>query len=307
MVIPITAFAVMKGSTGGLLPGSVGSTIQAWSNTLDQVTAGTYTGSSSITTLGTIASGLWHGTTLGSTYGGTGVNNGSNTLTLGNNLITSGNFPLTLTQTGTTNITLPTTGTLITSSVLSLPSLATVGTITSGTWNGTALTGTYGGTGVNNGSSTITLGGNLTTSGANAVTLTTTGPTSITLPTSGTIITQAPQTLSFQPGLLSTVVNTIGGFNKIVKAPTVDNIEASALTFNTCSPNPTITMYNCGASTTCSGPTTIGTVTITTSGTVVNGSVSNSAIAAGDYIAWAITAGTCVALNLAATAQIHSN
>ena len=70
-------------------------------------------------------------------------------------------------------------------------SIATVGTITSGTWNGSVITGTYGGTGVNNGANTITLGGNIstassfTTSGANALTLTTTGSTNVTLPLPG--------------------------------------------------------------------------------------------------------------------------
>lgn len=47
-------------------------------------------------------------------YGGTGVNNGTKTITLGDNLTTSGAFPLTLTQTASTNVTLPTTGTLST-------------------------------------------------------------------------------------------------------------------------------------------------------------------------------------------------
>jgi hypothetical protein len=47
-----------------------------------------------------------------------------------------------------------------------------------------------GGTGVAN-SSTITLGGNLTTSGAYATTLTTTGTTTVTLPTTGTLATLA--------------------------------------------------------------------------------------------------------------------
>ena len=51
------------------------------------------------------------------------------------------------------------------------------------------LTGTYGGTGVNNGSSTITIGGNLTFSGAFTQTFTATGNTSLTLPTSGTLQT----------------------------------------------------------------------------------------------------------------------
>jgi len=67
-------------------------------------------------------------------------------------------------------------------------SLTSVGTITTGTWNGTLIAGQYGGTGVNNSGKTITIGGNFTTSGAHTTTLTTTGNTSITLPTSGTVI-----------------------------------------------------------------------------------------------------------------------
>jgi len=87
-------------------------------------------------------------------------------------------------------LTLPNaTGTFITTGNLS--SITTVGTVTSGTWNGSVITGTYGGTGVNNGSSTITLGGNLTTSGAFALTLTQTGTTNVTLPTTGTLATLA--------------------------------------------------------------------------------------------------------------------
>lgn len=51
---------------------------------------------------------------LGSANGGTGVNNGSSTLTLGANLTTAGAFPSTLTFTGTTAVTFPTSGTLMT-------------------------------------------------------------------------------------------------------------------------------------------------------------------------------------------------
>jgi hypothetical protein len=71
-------------------------------------------------------------------------------------------------------------------------SLTSVGTIATGVWNGTTITGQYGGTGVNNSGKTITLGGNLTTSGAHATTLTTTGTTTITLPTSGTLAINGP-------------------------------------------------------------------------------------------------------------------
>jgi hypothetical protein len=51
------------------------------------------------------------------------------------------------------------------------------------------LGGANGGTGVNNGASTLTLGGNLTTAGAFASTLTFTGATSVTMPTVGTLMT----------------------------------------------------------------------------------------------------------------------
>jgi len=78
--------------------------------------------------------------------------------------------------------------------------LSWAGSYTSGTWNGNVITGTYGGTGVNNGASTITLGGNLTTSGAFATTLTTTGTTNVTLPTSGTLATTANTVASFSAG-----------------------------------------------------------------------------------------------------------
>ena len=123
---------------------------------------------------------------LSTTFGGTGVaNNAASTVTI------SGNFGTTLTVTGTTAVTLPTSGTLITNSVTTLSSLVSVGTIATGVWNGSLITGTYGGTGVNNGANIITLAGNLTTSGANALTLTTTGTTNVTLPTSGTLSTVA--------------------------------------------------------------------------------------------------------------------
>ena len=69
--------------------------------------------------------------------------------------------------------------------------LTTLGTISSGTWNATLLTGQYGGTGIANTGKTITLGGNLTTSGAFATTITVSATTSVTLPTSGTLVGSA--------------------------------------------------------------------------------------------------------------------
>ena len=57
----------------------------------------------------------------------------------------------------------------------------------SGTWNGSVISPTYGGTGVNNGTSTITLGGNLAVSGAYTTTFTVAATTALTLPASGTV------------------------------------------------------------------------------------------------------------------------
>ena len=81
--------------------------------------AATYVGQTSITTLGTIGTGTWNGALIGATYGGTGVNNGSNTITIGGNVSTggaltfSGAFGTTFTVTGTTSLTLPTSGTVL--------------------------------------------------------------------------------------------------------------------------------------------------------------------------------------------------
>jgi len=136
----------------------------------------------STTTLGTVTTGTWNASVIGAAYGGTGVaNNAANTITF------TGNYSLGLTLTANTSVTLPTSGTLVNTAVTTLSSLVSVGTITTGTWNASLITGTYGGTGVNNGSSTITIGGNVTFSGAYTTSLTVSANTSVTLPTSGTL------------------------------------------------------------------------------------------------------------------------
>jgi hypothetical protein len=144
--------------------------------------------------------------------------------------------------------------------------------------------------------------------------LTNTGPsgypqsasTGIAISAGGAISSNAVDHISYQPGLLTAVNPTKAAFHKYSKAATVDNLEGSAATFS-CVSNPTITMFECGTSTTCATPTSIGTVTVTAAGTVVDGSVSSSAITAGDYVAFAITGGTCASVDIAATAQVHSN
>jgi len=149
----------------------------------------------------------WTGT-LSGTRGGTGVNNGASTITLGGSLTTSGAFASTFTMTNTTSVTFPTSGTLATTSQIpsgaaltsgndtnvtltlggsSTTALVNAASITAG-WTGT-LSGTRGGTGVNNGASTITIGGNVTFSGAFTFTGTLTNTTAVTFPTSGTLAT----------------------------------------------------------------------------------------------------------------------
>jgi hypothetical protein len=84
-------------------------------NATDVLTAtglGTGILSSSLTSVGTIGAGIWQGTIVGSTYGGTGVNNGANTLTMQGNVTFSGLNSVTLVSTGATNVTLPTSGSI---------------------------------------------------------------------------------------------------------------------------------------------------------------------------------------------------
>lgn len=116
----------------------------------------------------------------------------------------------------------------------------------------------------------------------------------------------AVQTISYQPGTLTSITATKSVFGKFVKASTLRNLELSALLFS-CTTNPTITLYECGTSATCATPTTMASGTITTTGTVVDGTISSAAIAAGDYVAWGISAGVCVSLDASGTAQIQAN
>ena len=162
---------------------------QITSGTVDTARiSGSYTG---ITGVGTLTAGTWNASVISPTYGGTGVNNGANTITLSGNVSFSGVYNLSVTLTGATSITLPTSGTLVNSAVTTLSSLSSIGTVTTGTWNATLISPTYGGTGANNGSNTLTLAGNVTHAGAFTQSFTATGNTSVTLPTTGTLATLA--------------------------------------------------------------------------------------------------------------------
>ena len=97
-----------------------------------------YVGQATITTLGTIGTGTWQGSVIGPTYGGTGVNNGSSTLTLAGNVSHAGSFTQTFTATANTSVTLPTTGTLAT---LAGTEALSNKTITLSSFSGTTIAG----------------------------------------------------------------------------------------------------------------------------------------------------------------------
>jgi hypothetical protein len=152
----------------------------AGTSVLNGTTLGSGVTASSLTSVGTIATGVWNGTAIAIANGGTGSTDaGAARTALGLAIgtdVQAYNSTLAAVAGGT---------------YAGDDSITTIGTIAAGTWNGTVIGSTYGGTGVNNGSSTITLGGNLVTSGAHATTLTTTGTTGVTLPTTGTLATLA--------------------------------------------------------------------------------------------------------------------
>lgn len=114
---------------------------------------------------------------------------GSGAYTAGNGLTLTGT---TFDVVGTTNrISVTADAIDISTNYVGQNTITTLGTVTTGTWTADIVAGQYGGTGVNNAGKTITLGGNLTTSGAYTTTLTATANTSVTLPTTGTLATLA--------------------------------------------------------------------------------------------------------------------
>jgi len=73
----------------------------AGTSVLSASTLGSGVTSSSLTSVGTIGTGTWQGSIINSTYGGTGINNGGRTITIGGNINTSCAFSISGNTTGT--------------------------------------------------------------------------------------------------------------------------------------------------------------------------------------------------------------
>lgn len=147
--------ALIGAGTGAVTTRSITNNTSATAVTASTnlITANTlyyHKGNSNLTTVGTITSGTWKGSTIGVAYGGTGAT----TLTSGAALIGNGTGAIqTRSITNNTSKTAVTASTnLITANTLYYHSgnsnLTTVGTITSGTWQGTKIGTAYGGTGL---------------------------------------------------------------------------------------------------------------------------------------------------------------
>jgi hypothetical protein len=141
----------------------------------------TFTGATNVTfpQTGTLATtSLLPTYPLSPSLGGTGINNGSNTITLGGSLTTAGAFNATFNFVGATNVTFPTTGTLATTSQLGIVTInGDTGSVTGTTVSINA--NTTAGSSVSFSGSGTTLSLNLTDSLANTILGKNAGNTSI--------------------------------------------------------------------------------------------------------------------------------
>jgi hypothetical protein len=197
---------------------TTGSTIIGGSAQTGTITLGSSSGTN------TVAIGAGAGATTINIGGGSGS---AKTINIGagssNNAITIGNGA------GTTSIAISAgSGNVAITGVTTISTLSNNSVvITGGSKNlissSGALSGALGGTGVANTGKAITLGGNLTTSGAFDVTLTLTASTNVTLPTSGTLATTAGASIpSINQGdiLYGSASNTLSTLAKNASAST---------------------------------------------------------------------------------------
>lgn len=153
---------------------------------------------------------------------------GAGQITAGNGLTKTGNV---IDAVGTANrITVAADSIDISTAYVGQTSITTLGIITTGTWTAGIVGGQYGGTGVANTGKTITLGGNLTTSGAFATTLTMTANTAVTLPTTGTLATLAGTETFTNKTLTAPVIATIVNTGTLTLPTSTDTLVGRATT-----------------------------------------------------------------------------
>ena len=153
---------------------------------------------------------------------------GAGSVIAGDGLTKTGN---TLNAVGTNNrISISADAIDISSSYVGQATITTLGTIGTGTWQGSVIDGAYGGTGVANTGKTITIGGNLTTSGAHTTTLTTTANTTLTLPVTGTLATLAGTETFTNKTLTAPVIATIVNSGTLTLPTSTDTLVGRATT-----------------------------------------------------------------------------
>lgn len=240
---------------------SSGGTVTSVSGTLNRITStgGTtpvidispnYVGQASITTLGTITTGVWNGTAIDATHGGTGQTTyttgdilyASAANTLSKLAIGSANQVLTIVggvptwQTGVSGTVTSVSGTAnritstggttpvidISASYVGQTSITTLGTIATGTWNATAIGATFGGTS----QTTYAAGDILYASASNTL-------SKLTATTNGFVLTLSgglPVWAAAAAGTVTSVSGTSGRITSTGGATPVINIDTALVT-----------------------------------------------------------------------------
>ncbi len=186
-------------------------------------------GSTSIVTLGVVTTGTWNATVIGSAYGGTGVNNGGRTLTIGTNSGTLAfgaasktltiNNSIGLTGTDGTTMTFPSTSATIARTDAAQTFTGTQTVRAAATQDSIALAGRAGGTG--------SFGVTLTpaTLTANRV---------VTFPDAAVSIPIFSQTITFS-GPTAARTYTLPDANRTLASTNADNVFSTAQTFRAAS------------------------------------------------------------------------